>query len=205
MYYEAYNYSIYLLCAIEDNCRSTFIIYLVYVLGMKITVSLSTKLFMLAISLCFKQALLSSADCIHSGTQLLGRSLFCLGLLLRYGYQLMLTSENQLDFPKIINLLQRKYLLRDDFSLKVRALQVCVTTCNSLRHKISAWWWDHPCLAVLNVVYGVILCDWLLTFESCLQSPDICTWWLVELGFRTRDIIIYLRPIATGTSIDDNA
>ncbi|ONM28008.1 PHD finger family protein [Zea mays] len=59
----------------------------------------------------------------NSDSQLLGRSLFCLGLLLRYGYQLMLTSENQLDFPKIINLLQRKYLLKDDFSLKVRALQ----------------------------------------------------------------------------------
>ncbi|ONM51071.1 PHD finger family protein [Zea mays] len=59
----------------------------------------------------------------NSDSQLLGRSLFCLGLLLRYGYQLMQTSENQLDFPKIINLLQRKYLLRDDFSLKVRALQ----------------------------------------------------------------------------------
>ncbi|GJN24260.1 hypothetical protein PR202_gb11991 [Eleusine coracana subsp. coracana] len=54
---------------------------------------------------------------------LLGRSLFCLGLLLRYGYQLMLTSENQLDFPKIIDLLKKRYLLRDDFSLKVRALQ----------------------------------------------------------------------------------
>jgi len=144
------------------------------------------------LSLCFKHAaLLCLADCIHSGTQLLGRSLFCLGLLLRYGYQLMLTSENQLDFPKIINLLQRKYLLRDDFSLKVRALQVCVTTCNSLRHKISAWWCDHPCLAVFNVVYGVILCDWLLIFESCLQSPDICTWWLVELGFRTLTLFIW--------------
>jgi cohesin loading factor subunit SCC2 len=59
----------------------------------------------------------------NSDSQLLGRSLFCLGLLLRYGYQLMLTSENQLDFPKIINLLQRRYLLRDDFNLKVRALQ----------------------------------------------------------------------------------
>ncbi|WVZ61503.1 hypothetical protein U9M48_011364 [Paspalum notatum var. saurae] len=58
-----------------------------------------------------------------SDTQLLGRSLFCLGLLLRYGYQLMLTSENELDFPKIINLLQRRYLLREDYSLKVRALQ----------------------------------------------------------------------------------
>ncbi|KAF8695573.1 hypothetical protein HU200_037422 [Digitaria exilis] len=59
----------------------------------------------------------------NSDSQMLGRSLFCLGLLLRYGYQLMLTSENQLDFPKIIGLLQRKYLLRDDFNLKVRALQ----------------------------------------------------------------------------------
>uniref|UniRef100_K3ZPX8 Sister chromatid cohesion protein n=1 Tax=Setaria italica TaxID=4555 RepID=K3ZPX8_SETIT len=59
----------------------------------------------------------------NTDSQLLGRSLFCLGLLLRYGYQLMLTSENQLDFPKIINLLQRRYLLRDDFNLKVRALQ----------------------------------------------------------------------------------
>ncbi|RLN34829.1 nipped-B-like protein B isoform X2 [Panicum miliaceum] len=32
-------------------------------------------------------------------------------------------SDSQLDFPKIINLLQRRYLLRDDFNLKVRALQ----------------------------------------------------------------------------------
>ncbi|GJN10527.1 hypothetical protein PR202_ga28626 [Eleusine coracana subsp. coracana] len=63
------------------------------------------------------------ADSFLSDTQLLGRSLFCLGLLLRYGYQLMLTSENQLDFPKIIDLLKKRYLLRDDFSLKVRALQ----------------------------------------------------------------------------------
>ncbi|CAN6209133.1 unnamed protein product [Urochloa humidicola] len=59
----------------------------------------------------------------NSDSQLLGRSLFCLGLLLRYGYQLMLASENQLDFPKIISLLQSRYLLRDDFNLKVRALQ----------------------------------------------------------------------------------
>ncbi|XP_062190537.1 sister chromatid cohesion protein SCC2-like isoform X1 [Phragmites australis] len=59
----------------------------------------------------------------NSDGQLLGRSLFCLGLLLRYGYQLMLTSENQLDFAKIIDLLKRRYLIRDDFSLKVRALQ----------------------------------------------------------------------------------
>ncbi|XP_040381685.1 sister chromatid cohesion protein SCC2 isoform X2 [Oryza brachyantha] len=59
----------------------------------------------------------------NSDSQLLGRSLFCLGLLLRYGSQLMAASENQLDFPKIIDLLKRRYLLKDDFSLKVRALQ----------------------------------------------------------------------------------
>ncbi|KAL5197683.1 hypothetical protein ABZP36_001195 [Zizania latifolia] len=58
-----------------------------------------------------------------SDSQLLGRSLFCLGLLLRYGSQLMAASENQLDFPKIIDLLKRRYLLKEDFSLKVRALQ----------------------------------------------------------------------------------
>ncbi|KAL6880324.1 hypothetical protein ACP4OV_011889 [Aristida adscensionis] len=59
----------------------------------------------------------------NSDSQPLGRSLFCLGLLLRYGYQLMATSENELDFPKIIDLLKKRYLLRDDFNLKVRALQ----------------------------------------------------------------------------------
>ncbi|KQK21203.1 hypothetical protein BRADI_1g59325v3 [Brachypodium distachyon] len=59
----------------------------------------------------------------NSDSQVLGRSLFCLGLLLRYGYKLMTASENQLDFPKILDLLKRRYLLKEDFSLKVRALQ----------------------------------------------------------------------------------
>uniref|UniRef100_A0A453BQD5 Sister chromatid cohesion protein n=1 Tax=Aegilops tauschii subsp. strangulata TaxID=200361 RepID=A0A453BQD5_AEGTS len=59
----------------------------------------------------------------NSDGQVLGRSLFCLGLLLRYGYKLLAASENQLDFPKILELLKRRYLRRDDFSLKVRAMQ----------------------------------------------------------------------------------
>ncbi|EEE66449.1 hypothetical protein OsJ_22834 [Oryza sativa Japonica Group] len=66
---------------------------------------------------------LSGSNSSNSDSQLLGRSLFCLGLLLRYGSQLMAASENQLDFPKIISLLKKEYLLKDDFSLKVRGLQ----------------------------------------------------------------------------------
>lgn len=55
--------------------------------------------------------------------QLLGRSLFCLGLLLRYGDELMVTSDNQrLHIVKSLSLL-KKYLLMEDFGLKVRALQ----------------------------------------------------------------------------------
>jgi hypothetical protein len=44
----------------------------------------------------------------------------------------MVASENQLDFPKILDLLKRRYLYKEDFSLKVRALQVCVPIINAL-------------------------------------------------------------------------
>ncbi|XP_051216494.1 sister chromatid cohesion protein SCC2 isoform X1 [Lolium perenne] len=70
------------------------------------------------VNIFYKHLSSSSSD-----SQLLGRSLFCLGLLLRYGYKLMVASENQLDFPKILDLLKRRYLYKEDFSLKVRALQ----------------------------------------------------------------------------------
>jgi hypothetical protein len=58
------------------------------------------------------------------GMQILGRSLFCLGLLLRYGYGLMASSDAPIEISKILGLLKR-FLLVEDFSLKVRALQVC--------------------------------------------------------------------------------
>jgi cohesin loading factor subunit SCC2 len=54
----------------------------------------------------------------------LGRSLFCLGLLLRYGYDLMASCDASIEISKILGLLKR-FLLMEDFSLKVRALQVC--------------------------------------------------------------------------------
>lgn len=56
--------------------------------------------------------------------QLLVRSLFCLGLLLRYGNSLIDTCNNQHPhIGKCLSLL-KKYLLMEDFSIKVRALQV---------------------------------------------------------------------------------
>lgn len=54
---------------------------------------------------------------------MLGRSLFCLGLLLRYGYELMASCDACIEISKILGLLKR-FLLMEDFSLKVRALQV---------------------------------------------------------------------------------
>ena len=49
----------------------------------------------------------------------------------------MAASENQLDFPKILDLLKRRYILKDEFSLKVRALQVCVPSINALNIQLS--------------------------------------------------------------------
>ncbi|KAJ6795400.1 nipped-B-like protein [Iris pallida] len=55
--------------------------------------------------------------------QLLGRSLFCLGLLLRYGSALIKTCNDQhFHFVESLTLLKH-YLRMEDFSLKVRALQ----------------------------------------------------------------------------------
>ncbi|KAL9226081.1 hypothetical protein vseg_001931 [Gypsophila vaccaria] len=54
--------------------------------------------------------------------QQVGRSLFCLGLLIRYGNTLLITSDGGVDISSKLNLL-KKYLLADDFGIKVRALQ----------------------------------------------------------------------------------
>lgn len=119
--------------------------------------------------------LLYLSNYIHSETQLLGRSLFCLGLLLRYGYQLILTSENQLDFPKIITLLQRKYLLREDFSLKVRALQVCEPSC-------------------INVVYDMILCRlWMLYTISRIKDNYPCIFFIWTVPYKMHFFICSCR------------
>ncbi|XVE68278.1 hypothetical protein DITRI_Ditri09bG0054800 [Diplodiscus trichospermus] len=55
--------------------------------------------------------------------QQVGRSLFCLGLLIRYGNSLFSGSSSQnIDVGSSLSLF-KKYLLMDDFSIKVRSLQ----------------------------------------------------------------------------------
>ncbi|KAK4779273.1 hypothetical protein SAY86_006801 [Trapa natans] len=55
--------------------------------------------------------------------QQLGRSIFCLGLLIRYGNSLLsLTNSRRFDIASSLSLFKR-YLKMDDFVLKVRALQ----------------------------------------------------------------------------------
>lgn len=58
--------------------------------------------------------------------QQVGRSLFCLGLLIRYGSSLLDASASNtrnIDVASSINLF-KKYLQAEDFIIKVRALQV---------------------------------------------------------------------------------
>ncbi|XP_074301970.1 sister chromatid cohesion protein SCC2-like isoform X1 [Silene latifolia] len=54
--------------------------------------------------------------------QQVGRSLFCLGLLIRYGNSLLIAFDGSIDISSKLNLF-KKYLLADDFGIKVRALQ----------------------------------------------------------------------------------
>ncbi|XP_026405270.1 sister chromatid cohesion protein SCC2-like isoform X2 [Papaver somniferum] len=55
--------------------------------------------------------------------QQVGRSLFCLGLLIRYGSKLMITSDNKsIVFDKSLNSLM-SYLCSEDFVIKFRSLQ----------------------------------------------------------------------------------
>ncbi|KAI3866659.1 hypothetical protein MKW92_002805 [Papaver armeniacum] len=55
--------------------------------------------------------------------QQVGRSLFCLGLLIRYGSKLMVTSDNKIIlFDKSLSSLM-SYLCSEDFVIRVRALQ----------------------------------------------------------------------------------
>jgi len=55
--------------------------------------------------------------------QQLGRSLFCLGLLVRYGDDLILSSDNENGYVSKSLQLVKKYLLAEDFGLKARSLQ----------------------------------------------------------------------------------
>ncbi|KAL5741371.1 hypothetical protein ACOSP7_028103 [Xanthoceras sorbifolium] len=54
--------------------------------------------------------------------QQVGRSLFCLGLLIRYGNSLLSTSSDNIDGVSSLSLFKR-YLRTEDFGVKVRSLQ----------------------------------------------------------------------------------
>lgn len=63
--------------------------------------------------------------------QLVGRSLFCLGLLIRYGKSLLSDYSNKIiDVVGSVSLF-KKYLLVEDFIVKVRSLQVCILSPSS--------------------------------------------------------------------------
>lgn len=63
---------------------------------------------------------------IYFSFQQVGRSLFCLGLLIRYGSPLLdvfASNSRNMDVASSINLF-KKYLQAEEFVIKVRALQV---------------------------------------------------------------------------------
>lgn len=73
---------------------------------------------------CLIQVFFKRLDALAvDNKQQVGRSLFCLGLLIRYGNPLLTTSSNKnVDLISSISLF-KKYLYGEDFVVKVRALQ----------------------------------------------------------------------------------
>lgn len=68
------------------------------------------------------QFFIKRLDALGVDNKQVGRSLFCLGLLIRYGNALLNASNGGIDIAGSLNLF-KKYLLADDFVIKVRALQ----------------------------------------------------------------------------------
>ncbi|KAL8144455.1 hypothetical protein V2J09_017487 [Rumex salicifolius] len=71
----------------------------------------------LLIQLFFKRL-----DATSDDNKQVGRSLFCLGLLIRHGNSLLSAFNKVVDFGSSLSLF-KKYLLAEDFAIKVRALQ----------------------------------------------------------------------------------
>lgn len=69
---------------------------------------------------------------LHFKFQQLGRSLFCLGLLVRYGDDLILSSRNKNSYVAKSLHLVKNYLLAEDFGLKARSLQVMISKYSTL-------------------------------------------------------------------------
>ncbi|KAL9259894.1 Sister chromatid cohesion protein SCC2-like protein [Drosera capensis] len=97
--------------------------------------------------------------------QQVGRSLFCLGLLIRYGSSLLSDSDRSMDVMKSLTLF-KKYLLADDFVLKVRALQVRSILQLSLKLDI-----------LLACAYSFVACQALgfvlIAQPECMLENDV--------------------------------
>ncbi|KAJ4973526.1 hypothetical protein NE237_006700 [Protea cynaroides] len=69
------------------------------------------------------QVFLKRLDALGVDNKLVSRSLFCLGLLIRYGNELLVSSDNRnIDVAKSLSLLKRS-LSSEDFVIKIRSLQ----------------------------------------------------------------------------------
>ena len=74
----------------------------------------------------YPEASILTISCLF---QIAGRSLFCLGLLIRHGNSLISTSGSRsFNLSGCLNLFKR-HLRMEDFALKVRSLQVQYRQC----------------------------------------------------------------------------
>ncbi|XP_048494464.1 sister chromatid cohesion protein SCC2 isoform X2 [Beta vulgaris subsp. vulgaris] len=112
--------------------------------------------------------------------QQVGRSLFCLGLLIRYGSTLLSGLNDGVDIVSSLSLF-KKYLLADDFGIKVRALQalgfVLIARPEYMLEKdvgkILAATLSSSCDARLKLQALQNMYDYLLDAESQLGSDTV--------------------------------
>ncbi|XP_021751674.1 sister chromatid cohesion protein SCC2-like isoform X2 [Chenopodium quinoa] len=119
-------------------------------------------------------------DALGVDNKQVGRSLFCLGLLIRYGSTLLRESTEGVDIGSSISLF-KKYLLADDFGIKVRALQalgfllIARPECMLEKDtgKILAATLSSSCDARLKLQALQNMYDYLLDAESQLGSDTV--------------------------------
>ncbi|XP_021770923.1 sister chromatid cohesion protein SCC2-like isoform X2 [Chenopodium quinoa] len=119
-------------------------------------------------------------DALGVDNKQVGRSLFCLGLLIRYGSTLLRESTEGVDVGSSISLF-KKYLLADDFGIKVRALQalgfilIARPECMLEKDtgKILSATLSSSCDARLKLQALQNMYDYLLDAESQLGSDTV--------------------------------
>ncbi|KNA11489.1 hypothetical protein SOVF_134510 isoform B [Spinacia oleracea] len=126
------------------------------------------------------QVFVKRLDALGVDNKQVGRSLFCLGLLIRYGSTLLSESNDGVDLGSNIRLF-KKYLVADDFGIKVRALQalgfVLIARPEYMLEKdigkILAETLASSCDARLKLQALQNMYDYLLDAESQLGSDTV--------------------------------